>query len=100
MHSTTQKTGFVHSATKEEFPLIINNAEIDLGGLPVYKMHWQIELHFRRILQAYPLRYSRLVNENEIKLRIWCAIIADLLVKIIKDRIRRKLSYAHIRSMI
>ena len=68
--------------------------------LNLYKKRWQIELLFKRIKQNYPLRYFLGDNENAIRIQIWCALITDLLVKIVKDRTKRKWSYANIASMI
>lgn len=66
----------------------------------IYKNRWQIELLFKRIKQRYPLRYFLGENENAIKIQVWCALIVDLLVKIIKDRTKRKWAYANISGII
>lgn len=66
----------------------------------IYKNRWQIELLFKRIKQRYPLRYFLGENENAIKIQVWCALIVDLLVKIFKDRTKRKWAYANISSLI
>jgi hypothetical protein len=66
----------------------------------IYKQRWQIELLFKRIKQRYPLRYFLGDNENAIKIQVWCALIADLLVKIMKDRTKRKWAYSNISSII
>lgn len=66
----------------------------------IYKNRWQIELLFKRIKQKYPLRYFLGENENAIKIQVWCALIIDLLVKIIQDQTRRKWSYANICGII
>jgi IS4 transposase len=66
----------------------------------IYKKRWQIELLFKRIKQAYPLKYFLGDSENAIKIQIWCSLLADLLVKIVKDKGRKKWSYANIASMI
>jgi len=66
----------------------------------IYKNRWQIELLFKRIKQRYPLRYFLGDNENAIKIQVWCALIADLLVKLMKDRTKRKWAYSNISSII
>jgi hypothetical protein len=55
---------------------------------------------FKRIKQRYPLRYFLGDSANAIKIQVWCALIADLLVKIIKDKIKRKWAYSNLSSMI
>lgn len=55
----------------------------------LYKRRWQIELLFKRLKQGYPLREFLGESPNAIKIQIWCALIADLLVKVVKDRVQR-----------
>ena len=50
----------------------------------LYKKRWQIELLFKRMKQNYPLKYFLGDSENAIKIQIWCTLIADLLLKIVK----------------
>lgn len=76
--------------------LILNPETVAL----IYKHRWQIEILFKRVKQAYPLQYFLGDNENAIKIQVWCALIADLLVKYLKTLIKRKWSYANLRSMI
>src|ERR1043165_5582037 len=67
----------------------------------IYKKRWQLECLFKRLKQNYPLKYFLGDNENAIKIQIWCSLITDLLVKIVKNRIKRKKwSYANLSSMI
>jgi hypothetical protein len=101
MPIAVRKICLYDAATKKELTFITNNTEVEPEMIAdIYKRRWQIELLFKRIKQSYPLRYFLGDNENAIKIQIWCALIADLLVKIIKDGIRRKWSYANISSMI
>lgn len=66
----------------------------------IYRQRWQIELLFKRIKRHYPLRYFLGESQNAIKIQIWCALICDLLVKIVKDRLKKHWSFANIASMI
>lgn len=66
----------------------------------IYKNRWQIELFFKRIKQNFPLKYFLGDNENAIKIQIWVALIADLLIKIIQSQLKRKWSFANLRSII
>ena len=68
-----------------------------------YKRRWQIELVFKRIKQRYPLKYFLGDNENAVNIQIWTALICDLLVQIIKDKLQNqkvRWSYANLSSMI
>ena len=70
----------------------------------LYKRRWQIELLFKRLKQGYPLRAFLGESPNAIKLQIWCALIADLLVKVVKDRVerssKRRWAFSNITSII
>jgi len=83
------------------FEFVTNNTKFLPDKIAdIYKNRWQIELLFKRIKQRYPLRYFLGDNENAIKIQVWCALIVDLLVKIIKDRTKRKWAYSNISSII
>lgn len=66
----------------------------------IYRHRWQIEILFKRIKQNYPLRNFLGDNENAIRIQIWCALIADLLLKIIQKQVKRVWSFANLSSMI
>ena len=66
----------------------------------IYKKRWQIECLFKRLKQNYPLKYFLGDSENAIKIQIWCALITDLLIKIVKDKVKRKWSFSNIAGMI
>ena len=66
----------------------------------IYKKRWQIECLFKRLKQNYPLKYFLGDNENAIKIQIWSALITDLLIKIVKDKVKRKWSFSNIAGMI
>ena len=66
----------------------------------IYEKRWQIETFFKRLKQSNPLKYFLGDNENAIRIQMWCAFIKDLLVKVIKDQLKRKWSFANISSMI
>ncbi len=66
----------------------------------IYRQRWQIECLFKRLKQNYPLKYFLGENENAIKIQIWCALITDLLIKAVKDKVKRKWSFSNIAGMI
>jgi IS4 transposase len=66
----------------------------------IYKKRWQIECLFKRLKQNYPLKYFLGDSENAIKIQIWCALLTDLLIKIVKDKVKRKWSFSNIAAMI
>jgi Transposase DDE domain/Domain of unknown function (DUF4372) len=63
----------------------------------LYKIRWQIELLFKQLKQNFPLRYFLGDNENAIKIQIWCALIANLLLTVVQKIIKkRKWSFSNI----
>ena len=66
----------------------------------LYRKRWQIELFFKRLKQNSPLTFFLGDNKNAIKIQIWCAFIADLLIKIVKERLKKKWSFANLSALI
>lgn len=56
----------------------------------LYKKRWQIELLFKRIKQNFNLHDFLGDSENAIRIQLWSTFIADLLIKIIKDKTAKK----------
>lgn len=66
----------------------------------IYRKRWQIESLFKRIKQNYPLKYFLGDSENAIKIQIWCSLIADILLKIIKKAAAAKWSFSNLAAII
>jgi Domain of unknown function (DUF4372)/Transposase DDE domain len=87
--------------TKKLYEFITNNLRLSpLTVAGYYQKRWQIELFFKRIKQNYPLKYFLGDSENAIKTQIWCVLIADLLLKVIKKGSACKWSYSNLASMV
>lgn len=91
--------------TGKEFEFLTNNREFNpLTVAGIYKRRWQIEILFRRIKQSFQLSNFLGDNQNAIKIQLWCTLIADLLVKIVKDRAdkqkKNKWSFANVAGLI
>src|SRR5688572_19208203 len=56
----------------------------------LYAKRWNIELLFKRLKQNMPLQYFLGDNKNAIQIQIWCALIADLLLNVIRRQVKRK----------
>jgi hypothetical protein len=92
-----------YNDTKQQrtFQFLTNNTKLSaLTIADIYRHRWQIEVLFKRIKQNYPLKNFLGDNENAIKIQIWCALIADLLLKIIQKQINRVWSFANLSSMV
>ena len=87
--------------SKKKFEFICNNFKLSaLRIAGYYQQRWQIETFFRRIKQNYPLQYFLGDNENAIKIQIWCALIADLILKVIKKGSKTSMSFSNMNSLV
>ena len=59
----------------------------------IYKLRWQIELLFKQLKQNFPLKYFLGDNENAIKIQIYCALIANLLMTVVQKSVKRAWSF-------
>lgn len=85
----------------KKLTFITNNIRMKASTIAgIYKRRWQIETLFKRLKQNYPLKYFLGDSENAIKIQIWCALITDLLIKIVKDKVNRKWAFSNIAGMI
>lgn len=94
-----------HQLTGRLFRFVTNNTKWAPTTIAhIYKCRWDIEQLFKRIKQNYPLRYFLGDSPNAIKIQIWCAFIADLLLKVVRDRVHRscprRWSFANIAGLL
>src|SRR5690606_16200517 len=87
--------------TGEVYEFLTNNLRMSAVTVAeLYRKRWQIETLFKRMKQNYPLKYFLGDSENAIKLQIWCSLIADLLLKIIKKGAGKKWSFSNLAAMV
>src|SRR4029077_1303950 len=86
-----RKIAFCDPQTNKHLMFMTNNFRMNASTIAaLYKRRWQIELLFKRLKQNYPLQNFLGENENAIKIQIWCSLITDLLIKVVKDKLKRK----------
>jgi len=61
-------------------------------------IRWQIETLFKQLKQNFPLKYFLGDNENAIKIQIYCALIANLLMTVIQKQLKRKWAFSNLVS--
>lgn len=92
---------YYDDTSKKEFKFITNNLKLSpLSIASYYRQRWQIETFFKRIKQNYPLQYFLGDSENAVKIQIWCTLIADLLLKIIKRGTNSRMAFSNITSLV
>ena len=93
------KVTFYDRENKREFEFLTNLFELRadlISGL--YKVRWQIELLFKQLKQNFPLRYFLGDNENAIKIQIYCVLIVNLLMAVIKKKLKRSWAFSNLVS--
>jgi hypothetical protein len=92
---------FTSPVTKRTFEFITNDFKSTASYIAaLYKKRWSIELLFKRLKQNMPLQYFLGDNQNAIKIQIWSALIADLLLQVVRKQIKRKWAFSNIVSLI
>ena len=66
----------------------------------IYKRRWQIELLFKQLKQNFPLKYFLGDNENAIEIQIWAAMLANLLLTLVRSKVKRKWAFSNMVSFI
>jgi hypothetical protein len=85
----------------EVYEFVSNNLSMKAVTIAsLYKKRWQIELLFKRMKQNYPLKYFLGDSENAIKIQIWCSLIADLLLKIVKKGAAARWSFSNLAAIV
>ena len=94
-----RKVKFYDRENKREFEFINNLFELRADLIAaLYKIRWQIELLFKQLKQNFPLRYFLGDNENAIKIQIYCVLIVNLLIAVIKKRLKRSWAFSNLVS--
>ena len=94
-----RKVRFYDRVLRREFEFLTNLFEMrpDLVAA-IYKLRWQIELLFKQLKQNFPLKYFLGDNENAIRIQIYCALIANLLMTVIQKNVKRAWSFSNLVS--
>ena len=92
-------------STKRAFKFVTNNFEYSPVTIAdIYQQRWQVETLFRRVKHNFQFHNFLGDNENAIKIQMWCSLIADLLITVIKDKVdkarKHKWSFSNIAGMI
>lgn len=94
-----RKIKFYDRENKRAFEFISNLFDLRADTIAaLYKIRWQIELLFKQIKQNFPLKYFLGDNENVIKIQIYCVLIVNLLMGVIKKRLKRKWAFSNLVS--
>ena len=83
------------------YQFICNNFEISNQEIAfLYKKRWNIELLFKKLKQNFQLHYFYSETENGIKTQVWCTLIAQLLLMVLRVKSETKKAFSTICSTI
>lgn len=86
---------------KRVYEFITNNFEITKEEVCfLYKLRWNIELLFKKLKQNFQLHYFYSETENGIKTQIWCTLIAQLLLQVLRVKSESKKAFSTIAALI
>ncbi len=94
-----RKVTFYDRENKRVFEFLTNLFELRADLIAaLYKVRWQIELLFKQLKQNFPLKYFLGDNENAIKIQIYCVLIVNLLIAVIKKKLKRSWAFSNLVS--
>ncbi|HSN59784.1 MAG TPA: IS4 family transposase [Ferruginibacter sp.] len=83
------------------YVFVTNNISLPATQIAtIYKNRWMIELLFKQIKQNFPLRYFWGESSNAIKMQVYCVLIAQLLMVVIRKKAATKKSFANMITII
>lgn len=86
---------------KKLISLLTNDFEMPQQDIiAIYRKRWMIETLFKQLKQNFPLRYFYGESANAIKIQVWCTLIANLLLMLIKSNVSRSWSFSGLATMI
>ncbi|MCC9044223.1 IS4 family transposase [Myroides sp. M-43] len=94
-----RKVKFYDRENKRVFEFITNLFQLRSDMIAaLYKLRWQIELVFKQLKQNFPLKYFLGDNENAIKIQIYCVLIVNLLISVVKKKLTRSWAFSNLVS--
>jgi hypothetical protein len=96
-----RRIAYWDSENKRLFEFITNNFDLTAEKIAlIYKKRWQIELLFKQLKQNFPLKYFLGDNENAIEIQIWSAMLANLLITLVRSQVKRSWAFSNLVSII
>lgn len=96
-----RRIAYWDNVTKRAFEFITNNFDLTAEEIAlIYKKRWQIELLFKQLKQNFPLKYFLGDNENAIIIQIWAVMLANLLLTILKSKIKKPWGFSNMVTII
>jgi len=84
-----------------DYVFITNNIDVSAAEIAlIYKKRWGIELLFKKMKQNFQLHYFYGENVNAIRTQVWCTLIAQLLLTVIRQKSKVKKAFSTVATMV
>lgn len=95
---------YIDTSKKEEkqiIRLVTNDFELSFEDIiGIYNARWEIESLFKQLKQNFPLKYFYGESANAIKIQIWCTLIANLLISLLKSSSKQSWSFSNLATLV
>ena len=97
----SRRIAYRDAENRRLFEFITNHFELAAEKVAlIYKKRRQIELLFKQLKQNFPLKYFLGDSQNAIEIQIWVAMPANLLLTLVRSRVKRKWAFSNMVSVI
>jgi IS4 transposase len=84
----------------KEYVFLTNNFKLPASQKAlIYMCRWMIELLFKQIKQYFPLKYFWGNSENVVRMQVYCVLVAQLLMAVIRKQAQTKKSFANMNTV-
>lgn len=98
-HLKLRRIAYWDQENKRVFEFVTNLFGMNAGHVAlIYKQRWQIELLYKQFKQNFPLKYFLGDNENAIMIQIWSALITNLLLTVLRKKLKRRWAFSNLVS--
>lgn len=88
-------------ASLKEVRLLTNDMRLPAEDVvAIYNKRWEIESLFKQFKQNFPLRYFYGESANAIKSQVWCTLIVNLLLTVLRRSVNRGWSFSGLASAV
>ena len=101
MRHESRKVEIWEENSKQSVVLLTNNCAFSVEDLrEIYKRRWAIETLYKQLKQNFPLHFFYGDSVNAIEIQTWVVLIANLLLTVIQQKIKRRCSFSQIVTMV
>jgi hypothetical protein len=98
---TARRIAYWDEQKKKVLVFLTNNTDFEAEMIiEIYRRRWQIELLFKQLKQNFPLKYFLGDNVNAIEIQIWTAMIANLLLMLVRSKVKRQWAFSNMTSLL